>query len=223
MRCSVKKHRWCSQDRNHQDQDMVKTLRLRLHQKLWEIWDWDFKICAFCQNYFSICHHHFWLKFFSNFCNFYDIFWLFITCKYNNQKNHWIIEILLNHFFAILKVSKPVAFKTKTRPETFKIETRKMGLETNLESETTSWHSITEKHYLKIMVIEQLWYRKSYFTGYTHINDTDCRHAHKVHTASLWVDCYWLTIAFINAGFALESNINKTSRGRSSNKTSKLL
>jgi len=48
-----------------------------------------------------------------------DMFWLFLTCKYNN-KNIWIIEIVLNHFFAIFKVARPETFETKT-------ETRKNG------------------------------------------------------------------------------------------------
>jgi len=30
-------------------------------------------------------------------------------------KNRWIIAILLNHFYAIFKVSRPVAFETETR------------------------------------------------------------------------------------------------------------
>jgi len=40
-------------------------------------------------------------------------------------KNSWIIEILLYHFFAISKVSRPVAFET--RPDTFETETGKNG------------------------------------------------------------------------------------------------
>ena len=44
-------------------------------------------------------------------------------------KNLWIIEILINHFFAIIKVSRPETFETKTRRETFETETetRKNG------------------------------------------------------------------------------------------------
>jgi len=44
-------------------------------------------------------------------------------------KNLWIIEILINHFFAIFKVSRPETFKTETetRPETFETETHKNG------------------------------------------------------------------------------------------------
>ena len=42
-------------------------------------------------------------------------------------KNLWIIEILINHIFAIFKVSRPEAFETKMRPETFETETRKNG------------------------------------------------------------------------------------------------
>ena len=42
--------------------------------------------------------------------------------------------------------SRPVAFETETKPETFQTEaeTRKMGLETSLETETKSRDSITE-------------------------------------------------------------------------------
>jgi len=34
-------------------------------------------------------------------------------------KNHWKKQILINQFFAIFKVSRPVAFETETSPEIF--------------------------------------------------------------------------------------------------------
>ena len=51
---------------------------------------------------------------FLNFWHFSDMFWLFLTCKYNKQK---YVNYLINHFFAIFKVSRPETFETETRPE----------------------------------------------------------------------------------------------------------
>jgi len=48
-------------------------------------------------------------------------FWLFPTCfgcflpANATNKNRWILEILLNYFFATFKVVRPVAFETQTR------------------------------------------------------------------------------------------------------------
>ena len=42
-------------------------------------------------------------------------------------KNRWIIEISINHFFAIFKVSRPETFESETRPDTFETETRENG------------------------------------------------------------------------------------------------
>ena len=50
---------------------------------------------------------------------------LFLTCKYNKQKNRWIKESWINHFFALFKVWRPENFETERRPETFEYETRK--------------------------------------------------------------------------------------------------
>ena len=48
-------------------------------------------------------------KFLAFFC--FGCFWPANT----TNKNSWIIEILIHHFFAILKVSKPETFETETR------------------------------------------------------------------------------------------------------------
>jgi len=85
---------WCSRDRNLRDR--------------------DFKVCAFCRNSFKKCCHHFWLEFFSNFWRFPTCFGCFLPANTTN-KNRWIIEILINHFFAIFKVSRPENFDTATR------------------------------------------------------------------------------------------------------------
>jgi len=50
-----------------------------------------------------------------------------------------IIEILLYHFLATFKVSRPVVFETEMRPETFETETCKNG------SRDASQDSITTK------------------------------------------------------------------------------
>jgi len=77
-------------------------------------------------NFLKKCGHHFWLEFYLNFLHFSDVFWLFLTCEYNKQK-WWIIEILINHLFAIFKVSRSETFNTKKRPETFETDTCKNG------------------------------------------------------------------------------------------------
>jgi len=41
----------------------------------------NFKICAFCRNFFKTCCHHFWLELFLNFWHFSEVFCLFLTCK----------------------------------------------------------------------------------------------------------------------------------------------
>jgi len=43
------------------------------------------------------------------------------------KKYIWIIGILINHFFAIFKVSRPETLETVTRPKTFETGTRKNG------------------------------------------------------------------------------------------------
>ena len=45
--------------------------------------------------------------------------------KIQQTKNRWIIEILINHFFAMVKASRPKTFETETetRPEIFETET----------------------------------------------------------------------------------------------------
>ena len=142
-------HQWCSRDLNLRDRDRHRHLviisrprpgwnfetRPRLYQKLR---DRDFKSCAFWGNFVKKRRHHFWLHFFSNFWHFSDVFGLFFTCKYN-KKNRWMTEILIKHFFAIFKVSKPETFETKTR-------LAKMGLETSLETEAKSRDSIIAYH-----------------------------------------------------------------------------
>jgi len=52
----------------------------------------------------------------------------------NATKNRWIIEILINHSFAIFKVSRPETSETETRPETFETETRPETFETETET-----------------------------------------------------------------------------------------
>jgi len=70
--------------------------------------------------------HHFYVEYFQISGIFPTSFGCFLPENTTN-KCCWIIEILLYHFFAIFKVSRPAAFETKTRPETFETENRKSG------------------------------------------------------------------------------------------------
>ena len=54
------------------------------------------------------------------------VFGCFLPANTTNKNSLNYIEILPNHFFAILKVSRTVAFETETRPGTYEIETEKM-------------------------------------------------------------------------------------------------
>ena len=98
-------YQWCSRDRNLRDRDLVKISR-RDRDFIKNSETRDFKICAFCRIFFRRV--------------------LVVSyLKIQQTKNRWIIEILINHFFAIFKVSRPETFETETRPETFETETRK--------------------------------------------------------------------------------------------------
>ena len=44
------------------------------------------KFLHFAEIFFKKCRHHFWLQVFSNFWHFFNVFWFFLTCKYNKQK-----------------------------------------------------------------------------------------------------------------------------------------
>ena len=56
----------------------------------------------------------FWLEFFQISGIFPTCFGCFLLGNTTNE-NIWIIEILINHFFAIFKVSRPETFETETR------------------------------------------------------------------------------------------------------------
>ena len=75
---------------------------------------------------FKKCRHHFWLHFF-NFLAFFRSALVVSYLQIQQTKNHWSMKILINHFFAIFKVSRPETFEAETRPETFETETRKNG------------------------------------------------------------------------------------------------
>jgi len=61
--------------------------------------------------------------------NFFQISGIFPTCfgcflpTNTTNKNLWIIQIFINHFFTVFKVSRPETFETETRPETFETKT----------------------------------------------------------------------------------------------------
>jgi len=69
----------------------------------------------------------------------------------NTNKNRRIIQILLNHFCAIFKVSRPVAYKTETRKNgsrdsiTDKLGYELQGLEVFPESGTSPSHAILKE------------------------------------------------------------------------------
>jgi len=136
---------WCSKDHNFRNRDLVKTLRPSLHKKSrdrdsgLEIWDRDSRLQNLCilPNFLSSLLS--WI--FSNFWHFPTCFGCFLPA--NNKKRFWIIENLLYHFFAIFKISTPVAFGIETRPEIFETETCKNG-SPSLETETKSRDSITD-------------------------------------------------------------------------------
>ena len=70
---------------------------------------------------------------FSNFWYFSYLFWLFLICKYSRPKTRWFYSAIF------LQYSKPqtnvLVIETKTRPQTFETETRKMeSLETKNKS-----------------------------------------------------------------------------------------
>jgi len=130
---------WCSRDRNFRDWDLVKISRRdRDFIKKSENETRDLKLrprptletsnFAHFAEFNQKCRHHFWLEFFFISGIFPTCFGCFLPANTTN-KNRWILEILVNHFFAIFKVSRPGTFETKTesRPETFETETRKNG------------------------------------------------------------------------------------------------
>jgi len=61
-----------------------------------EFRDWDFKICAFCRIFFKCLHRFCKVEFIFKFLAFFDLFWLFLTCKYSKQK---IVEFKLKKYF----------------------------------------------------------------------------------------------------------------------------
>ena len=77
-------------------QDLVKTLRPKLEIS---------KFVHFVKN-FKNNYHRFKVEFFSNFWHFFDVFWLFVTCKYNREKTCWFTKVLQSHILAILTVSR---------------------------------------------------------------------------------------------------------------------
>jgi len=72
-----------------------------------------FKIYAICRN-FKKCRHRFRVEFFQISGVFPTCFGCFLPANSTN-KNRRNIEILLYHFFAVFKVSRPVTFETGNR------------------------------------------------------------------------------------------------------------
>ena len=79
---------------------------------------------------------------FSSFWHFFDMYWLFLTCKYNKQKylnyRNFNKPFLCNIQSRDLKLSRP---RRDLKPSRLRLA--KMGLETSLETETKSRDSIT--------------------------------------------------------------------------------
>ena len=143
---------WCSRERNLWGQDLVKTSRPRLHQKLrdsrLEIWDRDSR-----RQNLSILPK-FWLNVvITSEFNFFFISGIVqrvLVVSYlqiQQTKKRWILEISLNYFFAIFKVSRPVTFETETRPETFQTEPRKNGSRHSITGSDIDVHCIYYREY----------------------------------------------------------------------------
>ena len=140
-------NQWCSRDRNLRDRDLVKIPRprSRLHQKLRDSWlevrDRDFKIRTFCRNFFFNVAITSDLNFFQISGIFPMCFGCFLPANATN-KNRWIIQILINHFFAIFKVSRSETFETETETETRKNGSRDEF--SGIFSRSTTSHSLVQ-------------------------------------------------------------------------------
>jgi len=84
----------------------------------------DFKICRFCRIKKNVV--------ITSKLNFFQITGIFLACfgcflpANATNTDRWNIEISLNHFYAIFKVSRPVVIETETRPKTRPAQLRKL-------------------------------------------------------------------------------------------------
>jgi len=105
---SLSCRQWCSQNRNLRDRDFIRFPRLRLETS---------KFVHFAEIFFKMSLLLCWIFF--KFLSFFRPVLVVSYLQIQQTKIRWIIKILLYQFFAIFKVSRPVAFKAETRPETF--------------------------------------------------------------------------------------------------------
>jgi len=147
-------YQWSSRDRNLRDRDLVKISRRELDRDFFknsetetktqdlkfETETRDFKICAFCRNFLKISSSLLtWI--FSNFWHFSDMFWLFLTCKYNKHKIVELYKILINHFFC--NIQRLETWNLRDRDETWTFKTETENRRNGSRDETKSWDSIT--------------------------------------------------------------------------------
>jgi len=109
-----------------QDRDFIKNSETETRDLKFDTETRVFEIYGFCRKFWK--NVVFTSKlYFLNFLAFFQLVLVVSYQKIQQTKNRWIVEILLNNFFAIFKVSRLVAFETESRPENFETETRKNG------------------------------------------------------------------------------------------------
>jgi len=83
-------------------------------------------------------------SFFFKFLAFFPTCFVVSYLQIKQTKKRWVIEILITHFFAVFKASRPETFETETTPEAFEseTETRKNGSrDRDQVSGLHYWHS----------------------------------------------------------------------------------
>jgi len=131
-----------------QDETETSPKTLRPRRETWRSWP-RLRLQNFCilPKFFEKISSWLLTLFFFKFLAF---FWCGLVVSYlqiEQTKKRWITEILINHFFAIFKVSRPETFETETRPETFETRLAKMGLNSSRDSITGN-HNTIVKYYL---------------------------------------------------------------------------
>jgi len=104
----------------------------------------DFKIRVFCRKLSIKCRDHFWV-------NFFEIPGIFPTCfdcflhANTATKIRWIIENLLNHFFAIFKVPRPRRDLKPSRPANMCLETEKKSPGSIIENSASTMLDVSHE------------------------------------------------------------------------------
>ena len=124
-------NQWCSQDRNIRDRDVVKiSKRDRDFIKNSETETRDLKFETETSKYVHFAEILLKNVVITSDFNFFQIsgifrlVWVVFYLQIQQTKNRWITEILINHFFAIFKVSRSETFETETRKNGSRDESR---------------------------------------------------------------------------------------------------